>query len=144
MSQDLRSQPWLQSLQNLLAALPGLVSDRLELLALELHRAGRGIVQIVVLMLTAAILGASAWLALCVGMALALVALNMPWPAALLGVLLINLVLGWAALARARYLLANLGLPVTRRHLAFGAAAVVPASLHQDTRPVGRAPEDGR
>lgn len=144
MSQDLRSQPWLQSLQNLLAALPGLISDRLELLALELHLAGRGIVQIAMLMLTAAILGASAWLALCVGMALAMVALEMPWPAALLSVLLINLLLGWAALARARYLLVNIGLPVTRRHLAFGVAAMLPASLHVRTRPARGTPEDGR
>ena len=144
MVQDLRSQPWLQTLQDLLAALPGLVSDRLELLALELHRAGRGIVQIVVLVLTAAVLGASAWLALCVGIALALVALNLPWPAAMLVVLLVNLLLGWAALARVRYLLANLGLPVTRRHLVFGAAAALPAGLHPHTRPVGRTPEDGR
>ena len=144
MVQDLRSQPWLQTLQDLLAALPGLVSDRLELLALELHRAGRGIVQIVVLMLTAAILGASAWLAMCVGIALALVALNLSWPAAMLAVLLVNLLLGWAALARVRYLLANLGLPVTRRHLVFGAAAAMPAGLDPHTRPVGRTPEDGR
>ena len=100
--------------------------------------------QIVVLMLTAAILGASAWLALCVGMALALVALDMPWPVAMLAVLLLNLLLGWAALARVRFLLSHLGLPVTRRHLVFGAAAAVPASLHPHTRPVDRTPEDGR
>lgn len=144
MSQDLRSQPWLHSLRELLAALPGLVSDRLELLALELHRAGRGIVQIVVLMLTAAILGASAWLALCVGGAFALVALGLPWPVAMLAVLLLNLLLGWAALARVRFLLSHLGLPVTRRHLVFGAAAAVPTGHHPHLRPLGRTPEDGR
>ena len=144
MSQDLRSQPWLHSLRDLLAALPGLVSDRLELLALELHRSGRGIAQIVVCMLTAAILGASAWLALCVGSAFALVALGLPWPVAMLAVLLLNLMLAWAALARVRFLLSHLGLPVTRRHLVFGAAVAVPAGHHPHMRPVGRTPEDGR
>ena len=144
MNQDLRSQRWLQILQDLVAALPGLVSDRLELLALELHRAGRSIVQIVVLVLGAAILGVGAWLALCVGIAVALVALDLPWPVVMLVVLLVNLALGWAALARVRHLLANLGLPVTRRHLVFGAAAAASANLHPHTRPVSRRPEDGR
>ena len=144
MSQDLRSQRWLQILQDLVAALPGLVSDRLELLALELHRAGRSIVQIVVLVLGAAILGVGAWLALCVGIAIALVALDLPWPVVMLVVLLVNLALGWAALARVRHLLANLGLPVTRRHLVFGAAAAASANLHPHPRPVSRQPEDGR
>lgn len=144
MSQHLRSQPWVQSLQDLAAALPGLVSDRLELLALELHRAGRGIVQIVVLVLTVAILGACAWLAVCVAIALAVVALDLSWPVAMLAVLLVNLVLGWAAMARVRRLLANLGLPATRRHLVFGAAATTSASLHPHARPLSSAPEDGR
>ena len=144
MNQDLRSQRWLQILQDLVAALPGLVSDRLELLALELHRAGRSIVQIVVLVLGAAILGVGAWLALCVGIAIALVALDLPWPVVMLVVLLVNLALGWAALARVRHLLANLGLPVTRRHLVFGAAAAASANLHPHPRPVSRQPEDGR
>lgn len=144
MRQDLRSPPWFQSLQDVLAALPGLVSDRLELLALELHRSGRGIVQIVVLMLVVAILGASAWLALCVGIAFAWVALGLPWPGALLAVLLVNLMLAWAALARVRFLLSHLGLPVTRRHLVFGAGAAVSAGYHPHVRPVGKTPEDGR
>ena len=144
LSQDLRSQHWLRSLQDLVAALPGLVSDRLELLALELHRAGRGIGQIVVLVLVTAILVACAWLALCAGMALALIAVNLSWPLAMLVVLLFNLVLAWAALARVRHLLANLGLPATRRHLVFGADAAAPASLDPPTRPVRPAPEDGR
>lgn len=59
MSEDLRSQPWVRTLQDLMAVLPGLVSDRLELLALELHRAGRGLVQIMAPVVATAILGAT-------------------------------------------------------------------------------------
>lgn len=130
MSEDLRSQPWVRTLQDLMAVLPGLVSDRLELLALELHRAGRGMVQIMALVLATAMLGATAWLALCSGLGLTLVALGLSWPLALLAVLLVNLALAWAAVSRVRRLLANLGLPATRRHLVFGAEAGIP--LHRD------------
>jgi len=116
--------------------LPSLVSDRLELLALELHRAGRSMMQIMALALATAMLGTTAWLALCGGLGLALVAaLGLSWPLALLAVVLFNLALAWAAVSWARRLLANLGLPATRRHLAFGAEAPVAASgpLHRQT-----------
>ena len=43
-----------------------------------------------------------------------------------------------------RFLLSHLGLPVTRRHLVFGAAAAVPTGHHPHLRPLGRTPEDGR
>ena len=123
MRQDLRGLPWVRTLQEMVAALPGLVSDRLQLLALELHRAARSLVQITALVLVAAILCTTAWLALCSGLGLTLVAQGWSWPLALLAVLLLNLVLAWAAVWRVRHLLVNLGLPATRRHLVFGAAA---------------------
>lgn len=135
MSEDLRSQSWARNFQALLAALPGLVGDRLELLALELHRAGRGMVQIMALVLATAILGSTAWLALCGGLALTLVALGLSWPLALLGVLLLNLALAWAAVSRVRRLLANLGLPATRRHLVFGAEAATAAGVPLQRQP---------
>ena len=77
MSEGLRSQPWARTLQDLVVELPGLVSDRLELLALELHRAGQGMVQIMALVLATAVLGTTAWLALCGGLGLTLVALGL-------------------------------------------------------------------
>jgi uncharacterized membrane protein YqjE len=120
-SEGLRSQPWARTLQDLVVELPGLVSDRLELLALELHRAGRSMVQIMTLVLATAMLGTTAWLALCGGLGLTLVALGSSWPLALLAVLLVNLALAWVAVSRVRRLLANLDLPATRRHLVFGA-----------------------
>jgi uncharacterized membrane protein YqjE len=67
-SEDPRSQPWVRSLQDLVAVLPGLLSDRLELLALELHRAGRSLVQIMALVLATAILVTTAWFVLCGGL----------------------------------------------------------------------------
>jgi uncharacterized membrane protein YqjE len=122
-SNDSRSPTWVRSIQDLAAALPDLLSDRLELLALELHRAGRGIAQIVALVLGAVILVLTAWLALCSSIALALISWGWSWPLALLALVLVNLALGWAVLARIRRLTATLGLPATRRHLRFGAPA---------------------
>jgi uncharacterized membrane protein YqjE len=134
-SEDPRSQPWVRTFQALGATLPGLVSDRLELLALELHRAGRSMVQIMTLVLATAMLGTTAWLALCSGLGLTLVALGLSWPLALLAVLLVNLALAWVAASRVRRLLADLGLPATRRHLVFGAepADAAGAQLHRES-----------
>jgi uncharacterized membrane protein YqjE len=122
-SEHHRSQPWSRSLQELMAALPALLSDRLELLALELHRAGRSMVQMTALVVATAVLATTAWLALCLGLGLALVDWGLSWPLALLAVLLVNLGLAWMAVSRARRLLGSLGLPATRRHLSFGAEA---------------------
>jgi hypothetical protein len=122
-----------------MAVLPRLVSDRLELLALELQRAGGSLVQIMALVVVTAILGATAWLALCSGLGLMLVAMGLSWPLALLAVLLVNLALAWAAVTRTRRLLVNLSLPATRRHLVFGAKAPDDAEipLHFQTFPGG-------
>ena len=135
MSPDPRSQPWVRSLQDLVAVLPGLLSDRLELLALELHRAGRSLVQIMALVLATAILVTTAWFVLCGGLSMALVAQGLSWPLALLAVLPVNLLLAWAAMSRVRGLLANLGLPATRRHLVFGAEAALTAGVQLQRPP---------
>lgn len=129
MRQDPRDQSWLHTFQELMAALPRLVSDRLELLALELHRAGRSLAQITALVLVATLLCTTAWLTLCSGLALVAVALGLSWPLALMVVLLVNLVLAWAAVWRVRRLLLQLGLPATRRHLMFGMPAQSPAQV---------------
>lgn len=143
MNEDLRGQSWVRSLQDVMAMLPGLVSDRLQLLALELQRAGESVVQIMALVVATAILGATAWLALCGGLGLLLIVMGLSWPLALLAVLLVNLALAWAAVTRVRRLLVNMGLPATRRHLVFGAQAsgVADTSLQRQSftgRPEGR------
>jgi hypothetical protein len=111
------SEGLLDALQAIWRDLPGLVSDRVDLLSLELLRAGRSLAQIVALIVAAAILGVTAWLVLWVGVAGALVALGLHWAWALLLVLAVNALAAWAAVARVRRLLPNLRLPATRRHL---------------------------
>lgn len=97
--------------------LPGLISDRVELLSLELQRAGQVLAQIVALIVAAAILAVTAWLALWGGVMLALIGAGLHWAAASLIVLVINLcACGWAV-ARIRALAPLLQLPATRRHL---------------------------
>lgn len=111
--------PLLQTLQGLWRELPGLLNDRIELLSLELERAGRAMAQIVVLLVAVGILGVTVWLVLWLVIVAALMALGLPTTGALLAVLLVNLAAAWLAVARARRLLPLLRLPATRRHLMF-------------------------
>lgn len=134
----------LKSLQGLWRELPGLVSDRIELLSLEVRRAGSALAQIVALVVMAAILGVTAWLALW-GVAIGgLMALGLHWAVALLVVLLINLGAAWLAISRARGLVPRLGLPATRRHLTLSPSTAPPEpppepSVHERHHPVGQA-----
>ncbi len=110
----------LESARAIVRELPALVGDRVELLSLELERAGRALVKAAVLAAAAAILALTAWLAVWGVVVGALVALG--WPAALAHALVVLLNAAAAALAlwRARALLRLLGLPATRRHLMLG------------------------
>jgi uncharacterized membrane protein YqjE len=108
---------WLASLQGLLQELPGLVSDRIELLSLELQRAAQVLAQIVALIVAAAILAVTAWLALWGGVVMALIAAGLHWALASLLVLVLNLGASWWAVARIRALAPLLKLPATRRQL---------------------------
>ena len=73
--------------------------------------------QLVALAVAAAILLVTAWLALWVGIAGALISLGLPWGWALLLVIAVNVGAALAAVARGRNLLALLGLPATVRRL---------------------------
>lgn len=97
--------------------LPGLISDRIELLSLELQRAGQVLAQIVALIVAAAILAVTAWLALWGGVMAALISVGLHWAAASLIVIVINLGACWWVVARVRALAPLLQLPATRRHL---------------------------
>ncbi|HSW25189.1 MAG TPA: phage holin family protein [Burkholderiaceae bacterium] len=110
----------LDSARAIVRELPALVGDRVELLSLELERAGRALVRATLLAASAAILALTAWLAVWGVVVGALVALG--WPAALAHALVVLLNAAAAALAlwRARALLRLLGLPATRRHLMLG------------------------
>lgn len=97
--------------------LPGLVSDRVELLTLEIKRAGIALAQIIALVIATAILGVTAWLVLWGGIVAFLIHVDVPLPWALGIVLVFNLVAIWLAVSRVRKLLPRLNLPATRRHL---------------------------
>jgi hypothetical protein len=105
------------ALMGVLAELPGLLSDRVQLLSLELRRAGLALARIVLLLVATAILGVTAWVALWGAVVGGLSALGMHWALALLAVLLINLAAAALAVARMRALAGRLGLPATLRHL---------------------------
>ena len=108
----------LQQLKGLARELPGLVSDRVELLTLELHRAAQSLVQIVVLTVAIAILGVTVWFALWAALISVLVQqAGLPLLAALLLTVGINGLVIAAAVGRVRKLLPRLQLPATRRHL---------------------------
>lgn len=112
-----RPEGLFDNLQSLIRELPGLVSDRVDLLSLELKRAGVALAQIVVLVVAGAILGITAWLVMWGVIVVALVALGLPLALTLVLVLLTNLGAAAWALLKVRKLVPSLGLPATRRHL---------------------------
>jgi hypothetical protein len=107
----------LQTLAGLWRELPGLLNDRVELLSLELQRAGSALLQIVVLLVAAAILGVTTWLVLWAAIVAVLLLLGLQLPAALAVLLFSNAGAAWLVLRRVRVLLPRLRLTATRRHL---------------------------
>lgn len=101
----------------LFADLPGLLTDRVHLLALELRRASGALGQMVALGLLAAVLFATAWVALWAGLAAGFIALGLAWWWAALLVLFVNLAAAVWALMRVKALAPLLALPATLRRL---------------------------
>jgi hypothetical protein len=101
----------------LFADLPGLLTDRVHLLSLELRRASNALGQMVALGLLAAILFATAWITLWAGLAAAFLAVGLAWPWIVLLVLFINLAAAIWALMRVKALAPLLALPATLRRL---------------------------
>ena len=106
-----------QTLGALLADLPGLLTDRVHLLSLELRRASSALGQMVALGLLAAILLATAWITLWVGLAQAFLTVGLAWPWIVLLVLFVNLSAAIWALLRVKALAPLLTLPATLRRL---------------------------
>lgn len=123
---DPRRPSLLQAWQALVDDLPGLVSDRAYLMGLEMRRARSALVQIVSLLLAAAVLVGVAWLLLCMVVAIGVVESGWSWTAALGLLLLVNIGLGFVALRRAGTLVPRLSLPATLRKLTAAAEAVEP------------------
>jgi uncharacterized membrane protein YqjE len=103
--------------QALARELPGLVSDRVELLSLELQRAAQSLLQVVALIVAIAILGVTVWLSLWAAAVHLLMQAGLPMLGALLLTVGVNAVVIALALVRVRSLLPRLQLPATRRHL---------------------------
>ena len=101
----------------LFADLPGLLTDRVRLLSLELQRASNALGQMVALGLLAAILFATAWITLWVGLAEAFLAVGLKWPWIVLLVLFVNLSAAIWAVLRVKALAPLLALPATLRRL---------------------------
>ena len=109
--------PLLKALQGVWQDLPGLVSDRVELLALEVQQAGRALAQIAGLVVAVAVLAVTAWLLLWAGLVAGAVALGLHLAWALGLAMLLNGVAAALALVRMKSLSAVAQLPATRRHL---------------------------
>ena len=101
----------------LFADLPGLLTDRVHLLSLELRRASNALGQMVALGLLAAILFATAWITLWIGLAEAFLAVGLKWPWIVLLVLFVNLSAAVWAVLRVKALAPMLALPATLRRL---------------------------
>jgi len=111
--------PLRQQALALLDDLPGLVRDRLELMGLEVKRAARALVIMLVLSVAAALMVMTAWALLWALLVSLMVQFGLPQWGALLVALAANLgaaaVLAWQATLR----WPQLDLPATRRHLSF-------------------------
>lgn len=123
-----------RQLRALWRELPGLLSDRVELLSLELQRAARSLAEIVALIVGMAILGVTAWLALWAALVGLLVRAGLPLTAALLLAIVFNVGVILLALRRVRRLLPRLSLPATRRHLMVSPDPTPPADLPAEER----------
>lgn len=130
-----RPQGLFESLQSIIKELPALVSDRVDLLSLELQRAGKALTQIVVLIVAGTILGITAWLVLWSAIVVGLVSLGMPLATTLFLVLAINIGAAVWALMRVRKLVPLLGLPATRRHLMVTPSPLPPAGAPDPAAP---------
>jgi hypothetical protein len=126
---------WMGDLQGLAQAARGMFQSRALLLMLELERARHGLINLMVLLVVAAIAGATAWFALWAGVIALAVHLGLALPWACLGVLVINLLLlGWVASAM-KSLAPLMSLPASRRQFHW---------LFNDPRDQEDTPADGR
>lgn len=124
-----------QTAGSLVRELPGLVSDRVELLSLELKRASRALAQIVALVVAAAILGVTLWLVLWgVLVALLVVEWGWHWAPVLIGVAVLNGLAVMLALKRVRTLAPLLALPATQRHMTISEPPAQPSATPEPHR----------
>lgn len=108
------------TLGGMLGELRGMFADRVELLSLELQRAGLALVHIAFLGLALTVLGLTGWFLLWGLLIAALVlAAELHWVLALLLALAVHALLAGWVVYRIKHLLPTLSLPATRRRLVF-------------------------
>ena len=122
----------LEAIGLLIDDLPGLVSDRVHLLALEVRRAGLALGQMLALLVVAAIGALTAWIALWLGVVAGLLALELEWGWAVAIVFFVNAGLTWFAVSRASSMAPLLRLPATMRSMTF--ADLNPLDARPDER----------
>jgi Putative Actinobacterial Holin-X, holin superfamily III len=107
----------LDALRRAMRELPGIVSDRVQLLSLEMRRAGQALGLMLALFAAAAVLVSTAWVALWGALFAALVQAGLAWGWAALLVIALNLGAAFFAVRRAIALAPLLALPATVRRL---------------------------
>ena len=138
-----RDEPLTTLLARTVRSLPGLFNDRIDLLSLELHRAGSALLRMLAFAAAGALLGITAWIAFWGVITGLLLEAGWHWAAAPALVLLVNVAAAAFALWKARSLLRLLSLPATRRHLRFGSAEAAAPSPPSEGSPHGSAPAAG-
>jgi hypothetical protein len=134
-----------QGMKELWRELPGLVTDRVDLLALELQRAGVAMVKLAILVVAATVLSVTVWLLAWATAITAMVDAGLPVVLALALMLVVNAAAVWWAWVQAQALLKRVNLSATFRHLTSSnqdRPAAPPAganSTHSQSQPV-----DGR
>jgi hypothetical protein len=109
----------IESMQRMINEIPALIGDRVELLSLELKRAGQAVKTILMLVVAAAVLGVIALIALWAIGVLLLIRLGLaPELALLIAAVLNGALVAWM-LWSAKSLVPVIGLPATRRRLSF-------------------------
>ncbi|HWP17987.1 MAG TPA: phage holin family protein [Burkholderiaceae bacterium] len=110
----------------------GALQERLRLLSLEAQRSGLALVQLVLYGVMAAVLVVTAWLTLMGGVTVWLVLhAGLHWVAAVIGIVVLNLIAAALLAAAMRKLVPQLGFPATVRQLrnaSRGSSDVAPPS----------------
>ena len=125
-----------QALIALVEDIPGLLSDRVRLLLLELRRARSSLAGIAVAGAAGVVFALTGWLAAWVLVVFLLFRAGVPWEGGLAAVLLINGAGVWIALHRIGVLLEKLALSATVRRLNMAPAP----DLRPNARPDAKAP----
>lgn len=124
-----KAESFLQLVFGLLQELPGIVSDRVHLLTLELQRARRALAQMIALSVAAALMALTAWFVFWIGLTAAAVEAGLAWGWMLLIVLAVNAGAAWFAVARVMKLATLLTLPATVRRLTVAPAPARPQAV---------------